>query len=757
MTAASAPTDRLFNLLPAIVRQRDTELAPPGTEVGPLRALLRVIGEQVALLDGDIARLYENWFIETCEDWVVPYIGDLVGLVPPPMAPRVGAPSAADLQRDRLLVPRRMVAGAVDQHRRRGTLAVLEELGRDVAGWPARAVEFYRLLGWTQHLDHRRLDRGGLVDLRDGSGLDLIGGPFERAAHTADIRGTGRSRPDDGTLAPRPLPTGRYGIPLIGLFVWRLRVFSVTRTPAFCQEGIGSHNFSFSILGNDTQLYNRVRPRPAGSSPPVGGAVEIDLPTPIRRRAFQERAVIDGAERTIASDSYYGEGKSLAIWARGWPTRDAPQPVPRERIIPADLSDWRYRTPRNTVAVDPVLGRMVFPPTQAPKHGVSVSYHHAFSAAIGGGEYDRSVSQPPGARIFRVGHGAELASINAALDAWTRCEPRPKAAVIEIVDSGVYTEQLSVALGPGERLQIRAAPGRRPVIRLLDYRSDRPDAFRISGAAGSTFALDGLLVTGRGLRIYGPDPSSPEEVETGDLCEVVVRHTTLVPGWGITEECEPREPNEPSIELINTRGDLRIEHSIVGSIETAANEVLTDPVRITISDSAVDATRDVRAALCGEGSAAAFATLDIRRSTVFGETRVHAIALAEDCLFTGLVQVARRQVGCVRFSYVPPGSRTPPRRQCQPDLAVQAAIADGRPPAIARARVTPRFESTRYGTPTYARLHDSTAAEITGGASDQGEMGVFHDLFAPQRTANLDARLAGFTPADSDVEILFAT
>ncbi len=753
MTAAPSPADRLFNLLPAIYRQRDVELAPEGTDVGPLRALLRVIGEEAAALDGNIAQLYENWFIETCEDWVVPYIGDLVGFDLPPMAPGAGAPSAADLLRERLLIPRRIVAKTVDQHRRRGTFAVLEELGRD-AGFPAKAVEFYRLLGWTQHLDHLYLDRGRLLDLRDGDSLDLVGGPFDGIAHTVDIRGVGRNRPTSGAPAPRPLPTGRYSVPVIGLFVWRLRVFSVTRTRAFLQEAIGSHHFSFSILGNDTQLFNRARTQPAQ---PVGSRTgEIDVPAPIRRRAFQEQAFIAGVERPIASDVYYGEGKSVTIWAPGWPGRDSPQPIPRERIIPADLSGWTYRTPRNFVAVDPVLGRMVFPATQAPKHGVSVSYHYGFSAGIGGGEYPRSVSQPPDSRIFRVEQGGELSSINAALDAWGRSDAKPISAVIEIVDSGVYTEQLAVTLAAKERLQIRAASGRRPVIRLLDYRIDRPDAFRITGAAGSTFVLDGLLVTGRGLRIYGPDPANPEECETGDLCEVVLRHTTLVPGWGITEDCDPREPNEPSIELINARGDLRVEHSIIGSIEVAANEVLTDPVRIFISDSVFDATRDERAALVGEGSVLAFASLDIRRSTVFGEIRTHAIAHAEDCLFTGLVRVARRQIGCVRFCYVPPGSRTPPREQCQPDLVDQAAATDQQR-NIRRARVKPRFESTHYGSPMYARLHDSTAVEITEGATDEGEMGVFHDLFAPQRAANLDARLAEFTPADSDVEIVFST
>jgi hypothetical protein len=62
--------DRLYNLLPVVYRQRDAE------QGYPLQMLLRVIAEQVDLVENDIAQLYDNWFIETCEDWVVPYIGD---------------------------------------------------------------------------------------------------------------------------------------------------------------------------------------------------------------------------------------------------------------------------------------------------------------------------------------------------------------------------------------------------------------------------------------------------------------------------------------------------------------------------------------------------------------------------------------------------------------------------------------------------------------------------------------------------------
>src|SRR3954454_16712108 len=67
---------RLYDLLPAIYRELD---AARGLQ---LRALLAIIQEQADLIDADIEQLWRNFFIETCDAWVVPYIGDLLGTTP---------------------------------------------------------------------------------------------------------------------------------------------------------------------------------------------------------------------------------------------------------------------------------------------------------------------------------------------------------------------------------------------------------------------------------------------------------------------------------------------------------------------------------------------------------------------------------------------------------------------------------------------------------------------------------------------------
>ena len=154
-------SDRLFRLLPAIHRMRDEDEIAGGA----LRALLGVIGREVELVERDILQLYDNWFIETCEDWVIPYLGDLVGYESP-------VPIGAG--RGGHFAPRREVANTIALRRRRGTLAILELLSNDGAGWPARAGELYRALVVAEHVNFARPGRGGSALVRDADLLPRI-------------------------------------------------------------------------------------------------------------------------------------------------------------------------------------------------------------------------------------------------------------------------------------------------------------------------------------------------------------------------------------------------------------------------------------------------------------------------------------------------------------------------------------------------------------------------------------------------------
>lgn len=733
--------DRLYDLLPYVHRLRDAEQGEP------LRALLQVISEQVNILEADIAQMYDNWFIETCEDWVVPYLGDLIGY--------------NQVVESGDLVLRRDLANTLSYRRSKGTLPLLELLAMDTAQWPARAVEFFPFLAHTRHLTHSRPHsihpgRGRLVDLRNARHLQWLNGPFDKCAHTADVRLI-----NSPLASLRKPPQGRYNIHNVALFVWRLRSYPVTETPVLPLDQ--RNCYSFSVLGNNLPLYSHWQPQ----ADPGEIAERAHIPAPITRLEFAQ-----GKGGKQASPDFYGLGKSLAIWAPGWSNATDAEPIAIDKIIPADLSDWTYKPPKDFVAVDPELGRIAFPPRQLPRNGVRVSYFYGFSADIGGGEYLRRVEGPCSKEnIYRVGKNQTHPTLASAIKAWAddweirniNQEAQPPEAMIEIRDSGLYEEPIKVDIPAGHHLQIAARSGARPILLL----ADRPDQFLVSGGSRSYFTLDGLLVAGRGLQVEG------------DIAGVIIRHTTLVPGWNLDPECEPDQLEEPSIDIVNAWPCLTIERSILGSIQINNEEVHHDPLSILISDSILDATgNDCDGPACeaigGYGCSIAQANLRLLRSTVFGRIGIHSLELAENSILMGKLKVARRQYGCVRFCYVAPGSRTPRRFHCQPDLAqahareelldqhnpqtaaeqaaLEAAIADAM--QTASERVKPQFTSQRYGNPGYCQLGMNCAGEILQGAEDQSEMGAFHYLFQPQRLANLRARLEEYTPAKCDAAVI---
>jgi len=752
--------DILYDLLPFVYRMRDREQGEP------LRAVLQVIAEQVAIVEEDIERLYDNWFIETCDEWVVPYIGALVGYRPVSNGPATLSQSDEDARAALpILVPRRDVAATVYSRRRKGTLALLEELSLSVAGWPGRAVEFHALLGWAQNINHLRSANGRLVDLHDNDALNRIGTPFDSTSHSVDVR-----------RIVSTLTAGRFNIPSVGLFVWRLFTYSITKSPACCIEEAGPHCYTFSILGHDMQLFAKPLPEPD----PTHIANEENLPVAIRRWAFDRK-----------KELYYGEDKSMAVWVRGWGKYNGESPLPPHAVIPANLSDWSYRPPANHVAIDPVRGRIVFPPDQAPRHGVRVSYRYGFSADMGGGEYARTMRQPAHCVIVRVGEQEPIKKINAAwnsiLEQWETHPDEPQNGIIEIMDSGVYVEQLIVSLKPSQSLIIRAANRKRPVLRLIDWQSDMPDALRVTVSDNCSISFEGLLIAGRPISLRPVENTPVLLQESGDDSEaktccpppqfnpvpaamVNISHCTLVPGWGLDSSCEPKRGAEPCIECCDARIRLNIEHSITGSIQIHQDQVRTDPIRIIISNSIIDSTSCTGEAIGAPGRPVAHAILRIRRSTVFGTVLIHALELAEDSIFTDCLCVARRQLGCMRFCYVPPHCRTPRRYRCQPDFAMQKAmeeLLENDPDASAaeiaavrtreEERVKPFFNSMRYGRHDYCQLSGLCAKEISCGAEDESEMGAFHDLYNPQRSANLLARLEEYTPADMDAGIINVT
>ncbi|MDF0668192.1 MAG: hypothetical protein P0119_19275 [Nitrospira sp.] len=707
----SEADDRVYALLPVVHRQRDEETG------GPLRALVSVIAEQVAIVEQDIERLYENWFIETCDDWAVPYLSDLVGYRP---APEVRERGFVDYERqstqDMVFVSRREVANTLRYRRRKGSLALLESLANDIAGWAARAVEFYRLVAGSYGLKHQVMPNNYLVDLRLGDDIDRLNTPFDETPHTVDVRRLGSRRSQ-----------GLYNPTHVGVFVWRLKAYSVGPTQASA-DNLEQGQYRFDAFGHDVPLYTLPVEEPA----PTHITDEINLPVPIRRRALRDRLA-----------DYYGEGKSFCIWID-----DAEEPLDLKDIVPTDLSRWScsFNGNRSWVAVDPQLGRLFF--AQPPKM-VRVSYHYGFSADIGGGEYDRPMLQVVGKTgttessptLYKVDSGQDLIT---AFQQWGR--DQPSHAVIEVVRSGWFDipeGRVSLSLKANQILHLRAANAVRPVIH---------GTFDVTVHSGSRLLLDGLLIDGS-LVLKG----APEEQNT--QAEILLRHCTLVSGKGADAS--------PSLELTRIGWKVVIESSIVGPLHVLQNEVRTEPLQIRVINSIIDSGSDGATAVGASNHDVAHAVLSIERSTILGQVQAHAIDSAVNTIFTGLVHVDRRQRGEMRFCYVAPESRTPNRRQCQPDLAMQdverrLGVQLKRRPTpdeieAVRSHIRPSFNSRQYGDAAYCQLSAFCPQEIVRGADDEGEMGVLHDLYHPQRLTNLDARLNEYVPAGMEVGIIVAS
>jgi hypothetical protein len=137
----------------------------------------------------------------------------------------------------------------------------------------------------------------------------------------------------------------------------------------------------------------------------------------------------------------------------------------------------------------------------------------------------------------------------------------------------------------------------------------------------------------------------------------------------------------------------------------------------------------------------------MERCTVLGAVVARELTLvSESIVAAGPLIAERRQAGCVRFSsYDREGSRPPRRYRCQPDL-----VREGAPDAVTAdsetLRTRPSFTTTRYGQPAYLQLSRACANEITQGAEDRAEMGVFHLLLQPYRETNLRVRLEEYLP-----------
>ena len=713
----------LIKLLPLVHRQRDAD----ASRAGVLAALIEVLGEQGDVVAADLGQLYDDWFIETCADWVVPYIGDLLGVrLLHPVGPGAGRARA-------------LVANTLDYRRRKGTVAGLEQLAYDVTGWPVAAEEYFTRLGATQYLAHPRPAHVQAPDLRRAADLELLGGPFATSAHNAEAR---------------RVPRGRFGIQTVGLHVWRLAPQRVSRSSVRPVTDPPDGRFLVDPVGLPVPLFN-----PGTTEPDITSlAQEQHVPAPLRRRALYNelehlRAGAPGPPR------WFGDDPVIEVFADLGAGLVA---VPLAEVTVADLTDpavpptdgWPRPGAPLTVAIDPVLGRIAFRTGLTPT-SVEVTSSYASPGRVGAGTYDRTSPQTTdlfarstwfravGALAVPVA-GAVVNTLTEAVDDWN-AEPAGAVGVIAILDNRTYAEDLAASVPAGSELIVVpvtwpvAEDASNPTIVLsleqatpTDRRPHLHGSVTVTGVAGVADAapgeltLDGLLVEG------------DVRVAAGDLGRLALRHVTVVPVAGGVEVDPPT-----SVDTDNGRLAIEIDRSIVGPIDLPDRGP-----RLVVRSSIVD----------GAGAfalSAAAAPVSLDRVTVMGAVAAQQLD-ASDVVLDGPVDVELRQLGCLRFSSLSEGAVVPRRYRCQPDLALSNVTDPGEAAAV-RARLSPVFTSTTYGDPAYGRLDDRCDPALRTGASNGAAMGAFADLEEPQRMTNLAAVLEEHLRLGLDAGVIHET
>jgi len=687
---------KLFELLPALYRLRDSNLAQSQGARGPLASLLMLVEEQFAVLSENLDQLYDDQFIETCAPWVIPYIGDLIGY----QAVNGIAPAVSS--------PRAEIANTISFRRRKGTVLAMEQLARDVTGWGAHAAELFQVLAGTQYMNHPRLHNHYAPDLRLWKNRLYLNSAFERTAHTVEVRRIATGG-------------GRYNVQNIGIFVWSLNAYSLTLSPATAvppttSQAAAALCFRFSPLGIDMPLFNN----------PVSQGADITAASgPINVPARLRRLILCDDLQKGADAAYYGEGNSLALYLGG-------QLLNANQIQVCNLSgadgSWINLPAANSrylASVDPESGRIALPaPASGTPPSLQTSFYYGFNADMAGGEYARqstfAIQTTQGEEVWPYpGNPAQYSTLQDAIAFALARLPVVGRVAVEITNSGVYTvPALTVDLPSNTTIELRAADGSRPTLILAGE-------ITASGAASSLLALNGLVIqSGVHAPVDRPDGATPNQISLS------VTHCTLVPN-----------SSQPSLLLEAPGLRLTVSKSILGAMR------LSGLVTVTIADSILDATSLSAVAYSALDGSGAGGALTMTGCTVVGRIHATLLSLVSNSIIWASSGVAaippvwsdRRQAGCVRFSYLPEGSVTPRQFECVQQGSQSQSL----------------FVSLQYGDPGYSKLLTSTPDAVRRGADDGGEMGAFHFLLAPLRENDLRVRLREYIPAGLEFGIIY--
>ncbi|MBD3276536.1 MAG: hypothetical protein GF372_14570, partial [Candidatus Marinimicrobia bacterium] len=720
-------TEKFWERIPAIYKHEDGL----GENPGVLRGLVEIIGQQAAVLRRSQDRLWEDQFIELCDEWAIPYLADLVG------TRLIDSMDARGKRVD--------VAKTIYYRRRKGTVRVLEELIGDITGWDGKVVEYFQRLGRARHgldpdpaMGETQLTQtlpGGWADLRHPHGADRAGSPFDEYFYTPDMR-----KPDGST-------TGRHGIPKLGFHLYRLRAFPLQNVIPY---DAGDGKYLFDPSGRDIPLFmpgQRFTDWDEWTS-----AREWEVQAPMECRVLGDTVYLINESviqsligeiglseasaddlRIIAGQRITGEtrmqvllssfdsaseltdpnvfavilrkslavtcGKSALLDEAVWVDAEGTE-THLEQVAAANLESWNIGAPDKIILIDPERGRILFP-DGVPADPLTAKYHYGFPGEVGAGSYERRLFLKDTPDIIRT-HDERGELQNSGLYTFTTLtDPQRQLlldaddlhneGVTEIRDSATYTpvsDKLNV-----RDLTLQAANQERPYLFL------EKDVYENLGFNWvlNTSANEDSLLTLDGLWIGCNEDE--QLILRGDYEQVIIRHCTLDPG-GEKYDGSP-------IPTLNLLVEAQIETVIIESSITGPIHVEGDGLieLLILRDSIVQsADPAVNAIQLPNGAA------EVSRCTIQGNVEVKELRSTES-IFTSALDIHNTQSGCFRFSAASTGSLVP--RPYESHFYQE---------------FTSFFTSTRFGDPGYFQLTGHAPPEVQTGAENNSEMGAYSRL-----------------------------
>ena len=564
--------DKLWKLMPAVYRSLDTDQFETN---GPLRELTLRIGASAAEVRRNIDRLWDDQSIETCDDWAIPYIADLLG------ARLVYGLGARGQRLD--------VANTIDYRRRKGTLAVVEQIAHDITQWDIKAVEFFRRLARNRHgLDPALATPGGAA-LAQAEGLigRLTGTPIGGFANLRNVNGAAKAGSGFDEFfysADTRAPSGRYGwhaISHLGIFVWRLQSFVVGPTtpvavhncpgwfcfdptgrdaPLFCagasafgaewtspteaqvpgpmSQALLNDSLLAPIIAGSGQIGAQLKTKGWGSNaahlPNVGDLLTIQGVNAVEPLTLQDTGVPQVFAITAPVSADINSTATLTIFppvqvggahatVTAAPADGATLTLLGAAIDPLYPASIQVRepsldpplVPAEALKLRPQRGRFQWLEAVAP----TTIYAYGFPSEIGAGPYDRSGQETPipapAPELEISGGGPALTNAPAS------------AATIIIKDSLTYDAPAAPRLV--KALTLRAVNRQRPLVRLA---AGQKLVF-IGASAEATLTLDGLFISGGDI------------VLKGQFASVTIACCTFDPGNpapGVTPASPPQSP-----------------------------------------------------------------------------------------------------------------------------------------------------------------------------------------------------------------------